>query len=32
MERFTKYLHVTVLVSTVLSTGVIFASSARVLF
>jgi hypothetical protein len=29
MDRLTNYLHITVLVSTVLSTGVIFASSAR---
>jgi hypothetical protein len=32
MERFTNYLHITVLVSTVFFTGVIFASSARSLF
>ena len=31
MDKLTKYLHITVFVSTVLFTGVIFASSATVL-
>lgn len=29
MDRLSKYLHITVLISTVLFTGVIFASSAQ---